>query len=460
MVGGQSGFYEKESIMDCGNVRQADVLIKNGMILTMDEGGRCIDNGGVAVADHKIAALGDVAQMGNYHAGEIIDAQGKLIMPGLVNAHNHMPMSLFRGLADDLPLEQWLQEHIFPAEAKFINPQSVRLGARLSIAEMLLSGTTTCCDGYFLASDIADTVLQSGLRSVLGQGVIDFPAPGVPDPRENIAVAADFVRHWSHRSPLISPSIFCHAAYTCSPETLQAAKGAASALGVLFQIHVAETQFEANQCRQTHGCSPVRQLAQLGLLDQQTLLVHGVWVDESDIDVIAHSEAKVIHCPESNMKLASGVSPVPQMIDRGVVVALGTDGCASNNDLDLFGEMDMAAKLHKAHRLEPAVMGAKTVVRMATMDGARALGLDDTIGSLEVGKQADLIMIDINQPHLVPMYHPESHLVYAVKGRDVQDVMIAGQWVVRDRRILTLDLDSILDQVRQMGTTIADLNHK
>lgn len=443
--------------MDCGSIKQADVLIKNGIILTMDKDGTCIENGVAAVVDDKIAAIGSDAQMNDYHAEQIIDAQGKLIMPGLVNAHNHMPMSLFRGLADDLPLEQWLQEHIFPAEAKFINPQNVRLGTQLSIAEMLLSGTTTCCDGYFLASDIADMVLQSGLRAILGQGVIDFPAPGVPDPKHNIEVAADFVRHWLHRSPLVFPSIFCHAAYTCSPETLQAAKGAARELGVLFQIHVAETQLEANQCRKSHGCSPVQQLAQLGLLDQHTLLVHAVWVDEGDIDVIAQSRAKVIHCPESNMKLASGVSPVPQMVERGAVVGLGTDGCASNNDLDLFGEMDMTAKLHKVHRLDPAAMGAKTVVRMATLDGARVLGLEDTIGSLEVGKQADLIMIDIDQPHLAPMYHPESHLVYAAGGRDVKDVMIAGQWVVRDRRLLTLDLDSILEQVRKTGATIAGL---
>lgn len=443
--------------MNSEMVNQADVLITNAMLLTMDNDGSCIENGAVAVSKDKIVAIGSAGEMGHIRAEQYIDAQGKLIMPGLVNAHTHMPMSLFRGLADDLPLEQWLHEHIFPAEAQFVNPQSVRLGAQLSIAEMLLNGTTTCCDGYFLASDIADTVVQSGLRTVLGQGVIDFPAPGVPDPKENIEVAADFVRHWSHRSPLVSPSIFCHAPYTCSPETLQGAKAAANQLGALFQIHLAETQFEVNQCRQTYGCSPVQQLAKLGLLDQHTLLVHAVWVDETDIDVIANSQAKVIHCPESNMKLASGISPVPLMMERGVVVGLGTDGCASNNDLDLFGEMDMAAKLHKVHLLDPTAMGAHAVVHMATKGGARVLGLDHIIGSLEVGKQADLILIDISQPHLVPMYRPESHLVYAIKGADVRDVMIAGQWVVQDRRVLTMDVDSILDHVRKMGSSIVGL---
>lgn len=443
--------------MDGEMVKQADMLITNGMILTVDAQGTCIENGAVAVADGRIAAIGTALDFKNFKAGKTIDAQGKLIMPGLVNAHTHMPMSLFRGLSDDLPLDKWLQEHIFPAEARFINSHSVRLGARLSAAEMLLSGTTTCCDGYFLSFEIADTVTRIGLRAVLGQGVIDFPAPGVADPKDNIGTAIGFVRHWREKSSLISPSIFCHSAYTCSPETLQAAKEAANALGVLFQIHVAETQWEEKQCRQNHGCTPVKHLEQLGLLDQKTLLVHAVWVDEADIEIMARTHARVAHCPESNLKLASGVSPVPRMIEQGVVVGLGTDGCASNNDLDLFGEMDVAAKLHKGHMLDPTVLDVETVVRMATIEGARVLGLDHEIGSLEIGKQADLIMIDLNKPHLVPMYRPESHLVYAVKGADVRDVMIAGQWVVKDRKLKTLDIDAVMQQANEMGTTIAGL---
>jgi len=433
---------------------QIDCLITNGTVLTMDGAGNCFDRGAVAVKDDRIAGVGPVDDFQSWTAGEILDARGGLIMPGLVNAHTHLPMSLFRGLADDLPLEQWLNEHIFPAEAVHITPDSVRLGARLSMAEMLLSGTTTCCDGYFLAHQVAEAVEAVGLRAVLGQGVIDFPAPGVPDPGQKIHVARAFVRAWQGRSRLIRPSIFCHAPYTCSDETLQAAKQAADELGVLFQIHVAETQFEARQCRRTHGCSPVEHLDRLDLLDRQTLLIHAVWVDDADIQIIGGCRACVAHCPESNMKLASGIAPIPDMLAAGVTVALGTDGCASNNDLDLWAEMDMAAKLHKVQRLDPTIMAAHTVLRMATIEGARALGLDHEIGSLEVGKQADLIIIDMDQPHLTPLYHPQSHLVYTVHAADVRDVMIAGCRVVRDRRLQTMDLDALIREARQLGRAI------
>ncbi len=293
---------------------------------------------------------------------------------------------------------------------------------------------------------------------VSGQGVIDFPAPGVPDPKQNIDVADRFVRRWCDVSSLIIPSIFCHAPYTCSPETLQAAKTAADKRGVLFQIHVAETRSEEEQCQQSHGCSSVRYLDQLGLLDHRTLLIHAVWVDDSDLDIIARRQSPVIHCPESNMKLASGIAPVPQMLDKGIVVGLGTDGCASNNDLDLFHEMDTVAKLHKTHQQDPSVLDAATVVRMATMGGAQALALDHKIGSLEKGKSADLIVIDTARPHLTPMYHPASHLVYAVKGSDVQDVLIDGKWVVKDRRTLTLDTGAVMEEAKKLGGLITGQN--
>jgi 5-methylthioadenosine/S-adenosylhomocysteine deaminase len=445
--------------MNDEKVIETDILIIGGKVLTVDAKGTCYEEGAVAVSGTTIVAVGPASDLAGVQAHERIDARGKLIMPGLVNAHNHMPMSLFRGLADDLPLERWLQEHIFPAEARFITPESVRLGARLSVAEMVLSGTTTCCDGYFLASDIAKGVSQTGLRFVLGQGVIDFPAPGVPDPGHNIEVADRFVRDWRDRSPLIRPSIFCHAPYTCSPETLQAAKADADKWGVLFQIHVAETRSEEDQCRQAHGCSSVQYLERLGLLDRRTLLIHSVWVDETDLDIIARRQAPVAHCPESNMKLASGVAPVPRMIDKGIVVGLGSDGCASNNDMDLFHEMDTTAKLHKVHHADPSVLDAAKVVRMATMGGARALSLDHKIGSLEKGKEADLIVIDTARPHLTPMYHPLSHIVYAVKGSDVQDVMIAGRWVVRDHRTLTLDTDAVMEAAGKLGAVIAEKNN-
>jgi len=436
-------------------VERVDCLIHNGTVLTMDAAGTRVDGGGVAVKDGRIVDLGSDARLRSFPAEETLDARGGIIMPGLVNAHTHLPMSLFRGLADDLPLEQWLNEHIFPAEAAHIRPDSVALGARLSIAEMLLGGTTTCCDGYFLANWVAEAVEEAGLRAVLGQGVIDFPAPGVSDPKENIQAAKAFVEQWQARSPRIRPSIFCHAPYTCSAETLKAAKQAADEQGVLFQIHAAETQSETRICRETHGCSPVQYLDRLGLLNRRTLLVHAVWVDKTDIGIIARRAARVAHCPESNMKLASGIAPIPDMLAAGVTVALGTDGCASNNDLDLWGEMDAAAKLHKVQRLDSTVMDAGTVLRMATIDGARAIGLDREIGSLEIGKQADLIVVDTNQPHLAPLYHPRSHLVYAAHAADVCHVLIAGRPVVRDRQLQTMDRDALIREVRRMGGIIA-----
>lgn len=435
-------------------MNQIDTLIINATVLTMDGEARVHSPGRVAVHQGRIADLGPWEPEHTPEARDVIDARGGLVMPGFINAHTHLPMSIFRGMADDLPLETWLQDHIFPAEARHIAPDSVATGTRLSVAEMMLSGTTCCCDGYFLADNIAEILEQSGLRAITGQGVIDFPAPGVPDPAKKIDVARGHLERWRNRNPLIRPSVFCHAPYTCSADTLKAAKALAKEQGVLFQIHAAETRTEREQCIQTNGCSTVAYLHRLGLLDEDTLLIHTVWVDEADIALMAQCRCAAVHCPESNMKLASGVAPVPAMIDAGVRVGLGTDGCASNNDLDLLGEMDVTAKLHKVHKLDSTVMNADTVLRMATIDGARTLGLDHLIGSLETGKQADLIVMDLNQPHLTPIYHLPSHLVYAARASDVRDVMVAGRWVVRERRLMTIDHGAMMEAAVEMGRAI------
>lgn len=432
-----------------------DSIIYNGIVVTVDAAFRVCQGGAVAIERGRIRKVWQPrADEPLPPAGETIDAQGGIVMPGLVNLHTHLPMSLFRGLADDLPLRQWLDDHIFPAEAAHIDDGTVRLGTRLSCAEMLLGGTTTCCDGYFHAAGIAEAVETMGMRAVLGQGVVDFPAPGVPDPSRNIAVARDFARQWRGRSALVQPAIFCHSPYTCSDRTLVKAKEAADALGVLFQIHVAETRGELEQMQTAHGCSAVAHLHRLGVLNPATLLVHAVWVDERDIERIARSGARIAHCPESNMKLGSGVAPVPDFLTAGITVGIGTDGCASNNDLDLWGEMDTMAKLHKVQRLDPTVMDAATVVHMATMGGACALGMAEHIGSLEVGKRADVIVIDIDQPHLTPMYHPASHLVYAVRAGDVRHVMVDGKWVVRDRRLVGFDLGALLAEVAALAEKV------
>lgn len=433
-----------------------DLVIHNGTIITVNPAGDIIEDGIVCITDTHIAEIGPRTKKTPLpHAKTTIDARGGLVLPGLVNTHSHLPMTLFRGLADDLPLDTWLNEHIFPAEGKHIQPETVRWGTLLGAVEMLLSGTTTCCDGYFYEDVVAEAIAFTGLRAVVGQGVIDFPAPGVPDPTENIEIAASFVKRWKNRFERVTPSIFCHSPYTCSPETLETAKSVAAECGVLFQIHVAETQNEVAQCQTDRGMTPVTFLQKRGVLDNNTLLVHCVHLNAADIEQIVSAGAAVSHNPESNMKLAAGVAPVPEMLKAGVTIGLGTDGCASNNNLDLFGEMDTMAKLHKVVGSDPTLLSARKGVEMATIDGARAIGLADTIGSLETGKQADLIIVDTNRPHLTPLYNPLSHLVYAARGSDVTHTIIGGQVVVADGCLLSLDLEEILKEAHRIGEAIS-----
>ena len=443
------------SSSDLDNKMNFDIVIHNGIIVTVNPDFDIVDDGLVCVKDGKIkqveAGSGDQPLP---EARETIDAGGGIIMPGLVNAHTHLPMTLFRGLADDLPLTKWLNEYIFPAEGKHIRPETVRLGTLAACAEMILSGTTTCCDGYFYEDDVAAAVSQTGLRAVLGQGVIDFPAPGVPNPADNVNHAVKFVEKWQGASPLIIPAIFCHSPYTCSEATLKKAKDAAVAANVLFQIHVAETKSEYNQIQSQQQATPVKYLDNIGILDANTLLVHAVWLGSDDIELIAKRQTPVAHNPESNMKLASGIAPVPKLLTAGITVGLGTDGCASNNDLDLFREMDTAAKLHKVNLLDPTVMDAKTVLKMATIGSARAIGLEKDIGSLEVGKQADIIIIDTFKPHLVPQYNPVSQIVYAAQGSDVRDVIVKGKVLLRNRKLLTIELEDILKKMAEIATVV------
>ena len=431
-----------------------DTVIQNAIVVTVDEVAGVIPNGWIGIESGVIRAVEATGSEQPPAAPATVDAAGGIVMPGLVNAHTHLPMALFRGLADDLPLMEWLNDHIFPAEARFIRPETVRWGTLLACAEMLLSGTTCCCGGYFLEHHVAESVSKSGLRAILAQGVIDYPAPGVPDPEQNVDHASEYARRWVDRGSRITPSIFCHSPYTCSAKTLKAAKAAAADLGLLLQLHVAETRFEHEQSVREKKLSPVGYLDDLGILDPDTLLAHCVWVDDRDIEIMARRGCRVVHCPESNMKLASGIAPVAAMHQTGITVALGTDGCASNNDLDLFGEMNTAAKLHKVANGDPTTLSAATVLKLGTIDGARAVGLEDRIGSLTVGKQADIVVLDCHAPHLTPMYHPESHIVYAANGRDVRHVFVAGRQVVKDRKLLTMDIDTVMVQVKAIAQEI------
>jgi 5-methylthioadenosine/S-adenosylhomocysteine deaminase len=429
-----------------------DLLIINGTIFSMAPGvPELIQPGFLGIRNDEIAALGpmtDLAVAGGTQ--RTIDASGHLVMPGLVNTHTHAPMTLFRGLADDLPLMTWLHDHIFPAEAKSVNPEMVYWCSKLAAAEMILSGTTTVADGYFLEDHIAEALVESGMRSVAAQGVIDFPAPGVPDPAQNVAAAEQFVERWQSRSSLLDPAVFCHSPYTCSADTLKHAKEMARRNNVPCFVHLAETTSEVEQVREQHGLTPVRYLESLDILDRDTVCVHCVWVDEEEIEILARTGAKVSTCPQSNMKLGSGIAPLKEMLAAGIPVGLGTDSSASNNRLDMFFEMDICAKLHKVKNLDPTALPATTVLQMATAGGAQVLGLQDRVGSLSAGKKADIILINLMQPNLQPFYHPDL-LVYAASGADVSTIIINGKLVMEDRNILTFDVEKTMDEVRTLA---------
>ena len=429
-----------------------DLLITNGIVLTMDPDHRIIDNGAVAVTGDTITAVAPVARMGHPPAREIIDAAGGIIMPGLINAHTHAAMTLFRGLADDLPLMTWLNEHIFPAEV-CLDSDRVYAGSLLGCAEMILSGTTCFCDMYLFEDSVARAASAAGMRAVVGEVLYDFPSPNYGPMEKGLDYTRRLIASW-HGDPLITIAVEPHSPYLCAPELLVRAADIAGENGIPLVIHLSETRNEVDTIRQRYGVTPVTHLANLGVLAPNLLACHCVVLDESDMALLAEHDVKVAHNPESNMKLASGIAPIPQLIDRGVCVGLGTDGCSSNNNLDLFTEMDTAAKLHKARSLDPTVMNADTVLGMATIDGARALGLDRLIGSIAVGKKADLIVIDTRKPHLTPMYHPVSHMVYAARGADVSATIIGGRVLMKDRRLLHLDLEKIMADARQIAEEI------
>lgn len=433
-----------------------DILITGGTLLTMSEKMEIIENPVIGIKDGIIAAISANADHQNIslNAKEVIDASDCIIMPGLVNTHTHLPMVCFRGMADDLPLMEWLSGHIFPAEARFVNKKMVYDGALLAMAEMILSGTTTFCDGYFFEDKIGEAALKAGMRAIIAQGFIDFPTPDNPDTSRNMAAAERFVASWKNVSPLISTAYFCHSPYTCSPETIASVKEAARNAGIPYLMHLLENKDEIETIVKRYGKKPVQHLQSLGVLDEQTIAVHCNWVDEEDMVIFADLGVKVSHNPESSMKLAAGVAPIPEMLRRGITCGLGTDGQASNNDLDMFREMDTAAKIHKVTSLNPTVMGSETVLKMATGGGARVLGLEGRIGSIEIGKDADIILVDMNKPHLTPLYNCYSHLVYAASGTDTKTSIIGGRIVMKDRKLLTIDVDSAMENVRTIAAGI------
>jgi len=433
-----------------------DLIIKGGLVLTMVEGEEPISGASIDIADGKIVNIRKKDEPDTVVPGhtKVMDAMSGIVMPGLINGHTHLAMTLFRGFADDMSLKEWLFEKIFPAEAAFLNPETVYWGALLGCLEMISSGTTCLADGYFFQDETVLAIHESGLRGLVAQGVLDFPAPGVEDARDNLKVAGKFIEKWRNFSDLIVPGIFCHSPSTCSDHTLKDALEISRAYGVPLQLHLSETRDEVIEIKEKTGKRPVHYLDQLGLVYEDLIAAHAVHLEEGEIVCLKQAGAKVVHLPESNMKLASGVMRTAEMIATGLTVGLGTDGCASNNNLDLFGEMDAAAKLAKVVSHDPTRLTARTVLEMATSRGAAVLGLEKAIGTLEKGKQADIIVIDLHSPHLCPIYDPVSTLVYSATGGDVRDVIVGGRVLMENREFVTLDPAAIMDKVRLISRRI------
>lgn len=439
--------------------REVDIIIKNGVILTINNKDEIIKNGIIVIDDGCILDLGKYSDLEDkYKAKKEINAKGKVIMPGLINTHTHLAMSIFRGLADDLPLEKWLNEYIFPAEDKFINENSCYWGAKLSLAEMILSGTTTFCDMYFLEKEVGRAMKEVGMRGIIGEGVVTLFGNENEILKNKIELTENLLEEFKNNT-LISIAIEPHSCYTCSEKILRELKKYARENHLLYITHLAETKKEICDLKNKFEMSPVRYLDKIGVLDEMTLVAHCIWIDNLDLEILKKRGVKVSHCPESNMKLASGIAPVQKFLENNILVSLGTDGSASNNDLDMFSEMDSAAKLAKVSLLDSTVVRARDVVRMATINGAKALNLDDKIGSLEVGKNADLIILDFNKPHLTPVYDYYSHLVYAVSGGDVESSIINGIVVMENRELLTFNVEETMKEVKKIASKILNYNN-
>jgi len=423
--------------------KHVDLLILGGIVVTMDAQRSLFENGAVAVDQGTIIEIGDKQTVeAHYSAARVIDAQGKAIIPGLINGHTHLAMSLFRGIADDLDLHDWLNNYIFPAETRNVDEAFVRAGTRLGLAELIKGGTTTFVDMYFFEDAVAEETAKAGLRGIVGQGVLDFPTPDSQTFEESLSKAQKLIKKWHHH-PLITPAIAPHAPYTVCEEHLKLISALSSKMGAPILIHISETQEEVARLEQEKGLSPIAYLEQIGLLNNPVIAAHMVFPKKEEISILKRYQVGVIHNIHSNMKLASGIAPVPDLLDADISIGLGTDGAASNNDLSLWEEMDTTAKIHKVTSKDPRVLSALQTFEMATIRGAKALRMEKSIGSIEVGKKADIVLVDLDSVHQIPSYNIYSTLVYATKASDVNTVIVDGKLVMLQHTLLTLDELSI-----------------
>ena len=434
----------------------ADWIWSARYVITEDAQHRVIENGAVAVTGGRIVGVGTRAEIdAKFQAKHRLDRPDAILAPGLINTHTHAAMSLFRGIADDKKLQDWLEKYIFPAEAKNVTPDFVRWGTRLGCLEMLLGGTTTFTDMYYFEDVVAEVAQEAGMRGVLGETIIQFPVADAKTPVDALAFTEKYLTRFRN-DPLIVAAVAPHAIYTNSDETLKAARALANKYNAPLLIHLAETKKELDDSLAARHLTPVKALDALGVLTGRTVAAHCVWVNEADMEILKARGVGVAHCPSSNMKLASGVAPVARMLELGLAVGLGPDGPAgSNNDFNLFEEMDLAAKLQKVMTLDPETLPASTALEMATIRGARVLGMEKEIGSLEAGKRADMIVVRLDRPNAVPMYDAVSQMVYALKADDVRDVMVNGKPVVSDGRILTLNQAQILQKAEEYRAKVS-----
>lgn len=422
----------------------AKKIIRNARIITMNEAMEIVRGGSMLIENGKIKTVcaGEIRD----DEAEVTDAGGMIVMPGFINTHTHVPMTMLRGYADDLPLHEWLTGYIFPAEARMVTPEHVAVASRLAFVEMIKSGTTCFNDMYFFEDVIAEEAKKAGIRGVMNESLIDFPTASFKTPEEGLARSEKLIRRWQGDA-IIHPSVTAHAPYTCSKETLLKAKRLADKYNTLLQIHVAETRKEVEDVTVQTGMPPVKYLHSIGLLDRNVIAAHCVWLTPEEIDIFAASGAAMGHCPKSNLKLASGIADTESYMEAGITVGIGTDGTASNNTLDMVEEMRFAALLPKVIRYNPEAVNARTALRMATINGARALGLGNVTGSLEAGKSADLIMIHAGASNMTPVYDEYSAVVYAMNSKNIYSSMVNGEWIMRDRVVLNIDKNETIEAV-------------
>ncbi len=437
---------------------KADIIVKADYVLRMDSSLTVIENGAIAVTGSKIAAVGSEEEITKkYSSDRIIGGRGKVAFPGLVNTHTHAAMVYFRGLADDLPLKVWLEEHIWPAEGRWLSPKFVGDAVELACLEMLKAGITVYNDMYFFGDAIGRATKKLGMRGVIGVGILDFPSSSAKTSEEYFSNAENFIREWVG-DELIVPSIAPHAAYTCAPDNMLRAKKIAEQYDVPLHVHLSETQWEVGEIRNRYGKTPVALLDSIGFLDERVLAAHCVWPTEEEITILAERNVGVAHCIESNLKLASGIAPVVKMLNAGVKVTFGTDGAASNNDLNILSEMSTAAKVHKALAGDTTALSAKQAMLMGTRWGAEALGLGQTTGSIEEGKSADIVLADLQKPHLTPLYDIYSHIVYSMNSSDIETVIVNGVAVLEQGNLTKTDQTKILAKASQWGRKIKAAN--